>query len=161
MAITLPEPGVRSQSYVSYMCSPWHCWLVELGYPELDVLRYDDGEWAIIQYLNQPLIPCQARWQIVLQGMRRVEISAGFIAKYVAECDMHRKAFWEREEAATRAADQRELDMDRHREDVAEKASQAITRNPDLMRRIARNGLQEMSLDKIVRHIPRQRRIGL
>jgi hypothetical protein len=153
----VPDPGVTAGSYVSYMCSPYHVWFVAMGYPRLDVLEYGDGEWAIIQYLRDPIIPAETQWQAVLSGMRREPISFGFIKKYVEQLDTQRRAFWDREEAATLAAEQRELDMDRHREDMVARAATAITRNESLMNRIAKNGLQEMNLDRIARHIPRNR----
>jgi hypothetical protein len=151
------SPGVRSHNYISYVQSPWHIWFQELGYPQLDINRFPDGEWSVIEYYNAPIIPAETRWCTVLSGMRNIEISVGFIEKYVLDLDSTKKAVWEREEKKTQAVLAEAAAREQHAERMAEAAKQAIVRNPDLMERIAENGLQEMDLTRIARHIPRHR----
>lgn len=153
----VPEPGVRSHNYVSYFCSPFHVWFHHMGYPKLDVLQYEDGEWAIIQMYSAPVIPAETKWRRVLEGMQHVEISYGFIKKYVEQIDIERKAFWDREEAKSRAAEEDEVKTDLHREEMVDKAYMAIRQNPALMDRIARNGLYEMDPTQIWKNIPNHR----
>lgn len=153
----LHSPGVRSWNYISSFQSPWHIWFQELGYPQLDVNQFPDGEWSIIEYYNVPLIPSLTRWCTVLGGMRNIEISVGFIEKYVLDLDSTKKAVWDREERKTQAVLKEAEEREQHAERMSEAAKNAIVRNPDLMERISRNGLQEMDLTKIVRHIPRHR----
>lgn len=137
--------------------SKYHGWFVELGYPELDVNQFPDGSWEIIQYFNRPIIPSLTRYQAVLSGLKNIEISRGFIEKYVGQVDMARKEFWRREEAQTALAEREHAATEKHRQDSVARAAKAITQNPDLMDRIARNGLQEMDPTRIARHIPRAR----
>jgi hypothetical protein len=85
----------------SYMVSDYHRLFVEMGYPELDILKYPDGEWHIIQYYSRPIIPCLTKWQVVLGPMRNVDISRGFLEKYIRQCDITKRAFWDREERKT------------------------------------------------------------
>jgi len=137
--------------------SGFHQWFVDLGYPQLDILEYHDGEWAIIEYHNAPIIPSMTRWQLVLQGLRNVEPTIGFVEKYIKQIDPQRKAFWDRERAKTKAVYDEAERVEKHAEDSAEIAHKAITRNPDLMERIAKKGLMEMDVDKIGQHVPRSK----
>ena len=148
-------------SYVSYACSKYHDWFREMGYDRLDILQYPDGEWAIIEFETLPVIPCITKWKTVLSRLRHIEISRSFVEKYVSKIDNRRKEFWDIERARTRAVFAESEAKDRAARERAEQAFQAMRRNPDLMERIARNGLTEMNLDKIVKHIPRQQLIGM
>lgn len=150
-------PGVRSWNYISYFQSPWHIWFQELGYPQLDVNKFEDGEWSIIEYYKVPLVPSMTPWCTVLSGMRNIEISVGFIEKYVLDLDSTKKAVWDREEKKTQRILKEAEAREQHAERMSDAATLAITRNPALMERIAKNGLQEMDLTKIVQHIPRHR----
>lgn len=148
-----------ARDYVSYFFSEYHPWFVELGYPLLDVIQFSDGhgEWGIIQCQTMPIVPSITKWKVVLSEIKNVEISFSFIEKWTAEIDLQRKAFWDREDAKTKALDVQEDATDRHREDMVRRAHLAITRNPALMERIAKNGIQEMDLDKIRKHIPKHK----
>jgi hypothetical protein len=126
-----------------------------LGYPELDILEYSDGSWDIIQYYQSPTVPCLTQWQMVLGTFKNVEKSFALCQKYAQELDIERKQFWAREEAATKAVEDEWQARERHAEDSAELATQAVVRNPNLMNRIGKNGLKEMDLTSIARHIPR------
>jgi hypothetical protein len=135
--------------------SKYHDWFVEMGYPQLDIQKYEDGEWAIIETLNRPVVPSMTRFKVILQGMKNVEISRGFIEKYVKQIDPLRKEFWDRERRATQQAEDAVEIRERHAEDSAERAAAAIVGNDALMERITRNGLSEMNLDKIAKHVPK------
>lgn len=137
-----------------YICSKWYPWLVELGYPQLDVVKYDDGEWAVIEYYRTPVIPSLTPWKVVLSGMRHLEISKGFLKKYIDEIDLQKKAIWEREERRTQKMLAEKEAQEQAAHDRVDTAFKAIRYNPDLMERIAKNGLSEMNLDKIARHVP-------
>lgn len=152
-------PGLYSFNYISYLQSPYHVWFVEMGYPELDVLQYEDGEWWIVQYYNAPVIPALTRWQTVLGPMRNVEIGYGFCWRWARALDAHRKEYLDKEEAKSRAAEEEWEAVERHAEDSAEKAATAIIRNPDLMERIARNGFEEMELNRIAKYVPKTEKV--
>ncbi len=137
------------------MYSKYHHWFVELGYPQLDINEYSDGEWAIIEYLNSPVIPCQCKWNVILGGLRHIIPSFSFCEKYVQMLDTKKRYYWEMEELKSRQAEMSAEDMDKHREELSNKAFFAVRQNPFLMERIAQNGLQEMDLKNIAKHIPR------
>ena len=139
--------------YPEAFWSKYHDWFVELGYPQLDIVKYDDGEWAIIETQNAPIVPSQTKFKVILRGMKNVDITRGFVEKYIKQIDPLRKAFWERERRASQAAEDAVEAREKHVEDFAEKASQAVLGNDALMERISRNGLSEMNLDKIAKHI--------
>lgn len=147
------QPGFYSWAYPSYMVSPYYCWFVLMGWPQLDINVLDDGAWEIIQYYRSPVIPAQTEWQMVLGTMENVEISYTFCEKVVKQLDLHRKQFWDREEAKSKAVADEFEKKERHAEEYAEMASKAILGNEGLMNRIAKYGMQEMDLDRIARHI--------
>lgn len=135
------------------MVSPWWRVCRDLGYPELDVRQYADGEWSIIQYLQTPLIPSLTRWQPVLIGIRNVEISATFIKKKADELNLERGHVWDgvrREEARALA----EVQADETRaQERAQMKLDIVKRAPDLYARVMRNGVKELELDRLIQHI--------
>ncbi len=151
------KEGVTALNYVSYFCSRYHPWFVELGYPQLDINEYPDGEWEIIEYHRSPVVPAETPFQVVLRGMRNISITKSFIEKYVAQIDPRKAAFWERENGKTKVVLAEAEARERNALELSERATKAITQNPDLMNRIAKNGLGEMDVDQIRRHIPRSR----
>ncbi len=156
LTIDVPEPGFYSD-YPSSVCSPWYCWFQHMGYPELDLRRFEDGEWAILQYMHAPLLPSEYRWQWALTGFSNTEISYPFIRRMVEAIDITKKEFWDREEEKTREVDAEFERTERHREDMVTRASKAIMSNPGLCERIAKRGIREMDLKMIRRHIPKSR----
>ena len=140
--------------YDEYVWSKWHPWFVDMGYPLLDINRYADGEWSIIQWLTRPVVPAITEWQSVLSGMRNVDITRGFVEKYIKQADMQRKAFWDREDAASREAEDEFESKELHAEELATKATEAIMGNDDLCQRIVKKGMGEMDPLKIARHVP-------
>lgn len=141
-------------------CGPWYSWCCELGYPNVDVQQWPDGEWCLIEFYNAPIMPATTRWNYILHGMRNIEISTGFLTKYVQQLDLHKKAAWDALDEKEKAQDEEKAALDRHAEDTAEKAKNIIMQTPSLIERIAKNGLKEMDLDKIAKHIPNNQFIG-
>lgn len=141
-------------------CGPWYAWCVELGYPNLDVQQWPDGEWALIEFYNAPIIPGNTRWNFVLQDLRNIEITPGFLAAYTRKLDLQRQQAWADLEAKEKAQDEEKAKLDAHAEDTAERAKNVILNTPSLVERIAENGLKEMDLEKIIKHIPRHQLLG-
>jgi hypothetical protein len=152
--VILTSPGIYSW-YPSSMVGPWWTWFVDLGYPELDIARYEDGSWDIIRYLNSPVMPCLTRHQLVLGHMFNVDITHGFVEKHVQQLDTSRKEFWDREEAKTKAVEDEARKVELHAEEFSSRGTAAIMQNPDLMERVMKNGLQEIDIDRIGRHVPK------
>lgn len=150
----MSSPGIKSW-YPSYMVSPWYCWFVEMGHPNLDVMQWKDGSWAIIEYYKAPIIPSETKWNIVLGYMENVEISAGFIFNWIKKFDLHKKQVWDEEEAKSREAELEWERNERHAEDTVNEYSKAVMGNDDLLNRIAKNGLQEALPWNILKHVPR------
>lgn len=139
---------------ISYICSKYHPWFRSMNYPQLDIHKYDDGEWALIEYYRTPVVPCLTPWRAVLSGLRHIEISRGFVEKYIAETDLTRKQAWAKHEADTQRMLEEKDALERAAYDRVDAAHNVIRHNPDLMDRIAKHGLGEMNLDKIARHVP-------
>lgn len=152
----LPDPGYYDW-YPSTWCSDYYAWFVALGYPLLDIRTWPDGEWAILQYHGKPYVPSLTKWHWVLTDLKNVEISPSFVEKWVGALDLTRQEIWDREAAKTKEIDREQTALQRHNEEMVDRAHQAITRNPDLMERIARHGFEEMDLRRIARNIPSYR----
>jgi hypothetical protein len=141
----------------SAMCSKYWTWFAEEGYPELDIIEYPDGEWAIIQYYSQPIIPSLTRWNFVLTGLRNIIPTKSMVIKFAKNLDLTRKEKHAAEEEKTKAVELEAEARERHAVDLGERCSEAVLKNPELMERIARNGLKEMDLLKIRSNIPNYR----
>ena len=134
--------------------SDYHSWFVEMGYPELDIVEYQDGSWDIIQFLGQTVIPAEAQWQVVLGNIKNRIPTYSFCYHWAQKLDLNRRHFWEEEEKSRQAHLDKALDQDKHVEDLAERMSSIVSQTPTLMDRIARNGPQEMLLHKVAEHVP-------
>lgn len=136
-------------------CSKYYSWFCDLGYPNADLQQWNDGEWALIEFYNSPIIPSMTRWNFILSGMRNVDITRGFVTRFLHSLDLRKREVWEAAEARDKAQDEEKARLDRHAEETAEKAKNIIMNTPTLVERIAKNGLQEMNLHNIVKHVPR------
>jgi len=139
----------------SYICSKYYNWFKQLGYDRLDINKYSDGSWDIIEFQTVPLIPSQTMYRTILGNMKNIEISYGFVQKYVDEIDLTKKQIWAREEKRTQKMLDEKDAQERAAYDRSDQAFKAMRYNPDLMERIVKNGLGEMNIDKIARHVPR------
>lgn len=153
---TLSKPGYYPW-YPSRWCSDWYVWFCELGYPMLDIRTWPDGEWAIVQYHKTPIVPSRTPWSWVLTELRKVDITPGFVKRWVEALDLTRKEVWATEREKTKEIEREQEALLRHNNEMVERAHESITRNPDLMNRIARNGFDELDLRKIARNIPNYR----
>lgn len=153
----LDTPKVTLANYVSYMVSPYNAWFRDLGYPELDVISYDDGEWAIIQYHKSPVIPHLTPWSFVLKRIRHLEKSPAVFKKYTDQLDLEKRHVWAKQDADDRELSRSLDEEDRRFEDKSKRIVDSVMRNDDLVQRVARNGLGELSLRSISRHIPNHR----
>jgi len=145
---------------VSYANSDYYHWFVELGYPQLDIVVFEDGEWAIREFYSCPIVPSMTQWKYVLQGMRHIEITKSFVEKWCHRLDLTRKEMWDLEEAKTAKVEADHAAVEVHREEFANAALNIIKKNDDLVERVAKNGPQEINLDKIAKHIPESKLRG-
>lgn len=139
-------------AYISYFTSRYYPIFVELGYPQLDVREITDGSWCILEMMRSPVIPSLTKWRDVLGPIKHVEISKGFIQKYVTAIDTMKDGLWDRERKKTRDMLLEKESIDRRREDLSNRAFLAMRQNPALMERIAKYGLAAMDLNDIAKH---------
>lgn len=142
---------------MSYMHSPYHHIFVELGFPQLDIKRFPSGEWAIREFIRSPVVPSLTPWKYVLTGLRNIEITKGFIEKYLWQIDPRNKAFWEKEEADRLRA---EKERDYYENERAERIMQLgkqLSKNEDLMEQANRIGPAAFDLENIGRKIYKER----
>ena len=134
--------------------SDYHHWFVEMGYPELDIVEYQDGSWDIIQFIGQTIVPAEAKWQVVLGGIKNRVKSYGFCEHWAKKLDNTKRHFWEEQDKERETHLAKALDQDKHVEDLAERMSYVVTNTPTLMDRIAKKGPGEMLLHKVAEHVP-------
>ena len=151
------KPVVTRANYVSYFFTGYNTWFRELGYPLLDINRWPDGEWAILQAERTPVVPCLTRWNYVLTGLRNIEISKVFVEKYTEMLDLTKKAFWDKEDSKTKEMELEKERVEQNAQLRVDAAHKAITQNPDLMNRIAKFGIGQMDLINVVKNIPSYR----
>jgi hypothetical protein len=137
----------------SYACSPDYHLFVELGYPQLDRITYEDGSWAIREFYTQPIVPCLTQWRVIFSGFQNVEFNRSFVKRMIEMIDLERREFWIRmeEEEAERA--QAEESAINARADLHARAAKEICRNDALMERAAKQGPSAFSLDSILREM--------
>lgn len=150
----IPAARVTASNYVSHMVSPFNQWFQHFGYPELDVVQYEDGEWAIIQFHRSPVVPALTPWSPVLTKMRHVELTPWVCQKYANQLDLEKRHVWDEQEKLELRARHQQAAEDAHAEDIASRMHKAITQNPALMERIARKGMKEINLRRLAKHIP-------
>lgn len=129
----------------SAFTSEYYPMFVELGYPQLDIKRWEDGEWAILEMDNAPVVPSLTRWKYILTGLRHIEITSAFLARYVRQIDPRFPEFWEREAAKSKAIEDEQAWAERAREDVAMKTAKELLKNEALKERVARYGVRELT----------------
>ena len=139
---------------MSSMLSKYHWMFIEAGYPECDAVLHKDGSWSIRQFHQRPIIPSMTKWNWVLTDIRHREISPTFIKTYLDRLDPSKPHYFEDEMKKSQEAIEEAEKAEQHKEEIAEKATKAITRNEELCERIAKNGIGEIDLDKIAKHIP-------
>lgn len=130
----------------------------DLGYPQLDMIRHDDGSWSIIEMLNAPVIPSMTRWSYILKNIKHQEVNVTFIKRMIERIDPRGRELWDIEDSKSAAVEMDEVRRQEHKEEFADKAFKAIRGNEGLMERIYKGGLREMNLDRIYQHIPQQQR---
>lgn len=161
-------PNLRSTLPEAYR-SPWYGWFVDMGYPNLDILKEgcswwrdcpETGTWHLIEFHRSPVIPALTNWTYVLQDIKNVEISRSFVEKFVHSLDLRRKQVWDEHDAKSKRLKDEQDRLERHREATAEEALKIIKKNDGLMDRIHRYGMHEMAPHVIWRHVPRHLKIG-
>lgn len=149
-------PGY-DRSMPSTMVSRWHRCFVAMGYPELDLVEYPDGEKAIIQYFNRPIIPSLTRWGYVLTKIRNQDVNYYWLKEKADDLNLEKKKVWHEQEGIEKEALRRQLEEDRRSEDFATRMLDTVNRNDGWRQRIAKNGLNELNPLKLLNHIPRYR----
>ncbi len=139
------------------MVSRWHRCFVAMGYPELDLVEYPDGEKAIIQYFNRPIIPSLTRWGFVLTKIRNVNVDYYWLKEKADALNLENKKVWAEQDAVEKEAIRQQLEEDRRSEDFATRMLANVKNNDDWMQRIARNGLKELNPLRLLNNCPRYR----
>ncbi len=148
------HPGFH-RDYPSTMVSDYYCWFKDMGYPELDIVRYPDGEWAIIQYYNTPIIPSMTKWNFVLKGIRNTELNYGFVKTYAEKLDIEKRTIWEEQAKCERKMYEESEYEERRAQDRADHFVKGVRGCDDLMQRVAKNGLKELDPRRMLNNIPR------
>lgn len=143
--------------YDSYMISKYHHIFVDLGFPQLDVKQFEDGEWSIREFHRSPVVPSLTTWKHVLTGMRNVEISEGFIRAYLWKIDPRTKAFWEKDESERIAEEKTRAYYENEKIERVMQLGKQLSKNEALMERARRIGPAAFDLENIGRQIHAER----
>lgn len=153
----IPAKAITSYNYRSYFVSPWNVWFEHMGYPELDVIEYPDGEKAVIEYLKAPTVPALTPWNFTLTKLRNMELTYDWLKAWADQKCLERRHVWEEQAKLEERLRQDQLAEDRRSEDFVTRAHAAVVNNPDLMQRVGKNGLGELHPFKLLKHVPKSR----
>jgi hypothetical protein len=141
----------------------YYGWCRGAGFSNVDVIdhRLDDGKWDLVEYYNAPIIPALTQWNYILIGITEPLIKP-VIQKFLRDLDIHQKAYWAQQELEAKESERKRKAQEEAQDDAATRATGLIMGNPDLVNRIAKNGLQEaLNPVNILKHIPRSSLNGL
>jgi hypothetical protein len=145
-------------SNFTYLNSPFvgphYEWFCELGYPQCDLHIFPTGEWAILEMMNAPLIPSLTAWRWIAKGFRNIEPQQSRVAKILDRCNPQKQQMWDEEEARSALLESQIKAREERADEVATEWTKAVMRNPDLVDRIAQNGIEEVLPHKIAAHVP-------
>lgn len=141
----------------SYFLSKYYPWFVELGYPQLDIVEYEDGEWSIIEMMNYPVIPSLCQWKHIFSGFRNRPPTKSFVKRLIDMIDLQKREAWDRYEQATREAEEKHERTEKARETLASGIAQAVSKNEDLTARVLQNGFDEIQLKTLIKRIPQHK----
>jgi hypothetical protein len=128
-----------------------------MGYPQLDVKQWADGEWAIREFIRSPVIPSLTPWKYVLTGMRNIEITRGFIEKYLWQIDPRNKGFWEKDESEREREEKERQYFENEKAERIMQLGKQLSKNEDLMEEAYKKGPAAFDLENIGRKIYRER----
>ncbi|UOF77049.1 hypothetical protein [Caudoviricetes sp.] len=138
----------------SSFVSKYYHWFCELGYPQLDIAEYNDGEWAIIEMENAPVMPSYTRHRVIFRGFRHMEPCRSLVKKLIDMIDLQRdEVMAAHEKRSEELAEQKEK-INKERAEAKLNAFKLLTKNEDLKERIAQNGSDELRLDVLAKRIP-------
>jgi hypothetical protein len=127
--------------------------LCDMGYPELDIKQFKDGEWAIREFYRSPVVPAHTPWKYVLKGLRNIEISESFIKKYLWQMDPRNAHFWKKHEDDTKAIDLEKTRAENDKADRYMQVGKQLAKNDSLMADAAVMGPAAFDLERIGRKI--------
>ena len=140
----------------SSMVSDRYPVFVELGYPQLDVETFEDGSWAILEYINAPLIPSLTSWKWVYKGFHNIEFSSALAAKLIRQIDPQYPEYWAQELLKSTKLLTEKNERARFEEDWTERMVPQMMANPALMERVARYGMRELDPARIALAIAKE-----
>lgn len=140
----------------SSFVGPHYPMFVKLGYNQLDIEVFDDGEWAVREMLSAPVVPSLTTWKYILKGLRNIEINSGTVGKLIHQIDPQYPEFWAREALKTKGILGEKNSRIEFENDWAEKMAPKILRNPGLMERISRFGMRELDPARIALAIAKE-----
>jgi hypothetical protein len=121
----------------------------DLGFPQCDVVFYEDGEFSFIEYYNAPLIPSQTRFMHIAKGFRNIEFNESLIKRVLTKIDPRNPEFWADQILKSTKLEEEKAQKQEADEDWAQKTIPLLLKNDALKERVARYGASEISLDKI------------
>jgi hypothetical protein len=75
--------------------------------------------------------------------------------------DIRKKEAWDIAEARTKAMEKEKEMLENHAQETAEKAKNLIMRCPEVLERVAKNGIAEANPMTILKHMSRHKKNGL
>lgn len=141
---------------ISYACSDDYHIFVSLGYPQLDRITYCDGEWAIREFYNRPIIPSLTKWRVVFSGFRNIEFSYSFVKKMIEMIDNQKEQYWRDLDKIERDFIEHDESIQRSRVQNAMDVAERLMKKEKFMEAIHRIGRNAFKMENIIRGLPRE-----
>jgi hypothetical protein len=139
--------------YDSYMISPYHRILVELGHPELDVKILRDGSWGIREFYRSPVVPSLTPWKWVLKNVRNELVTRSFIERWVSDLDPRNRGFLERADAESAALAKMKDDALEEKAERIMQLGKQLAHNDDLMNDAHTMGWRAFDLEHMAKRV--------
>lgn len=137
--------------------SAYYSIFCENGYPMLDIIDGENGEWHIIEYLNAPTVPSLTKWAYVLTNIRNREKTWPSIKNLIENLDMYSDYFWSRLKKEEEEAYNRVDSIEQQRIAAAEKTAEALANNDWFREEYAKHGAEAFKLETLAKDIVKQR----
>lgn len=137
----------------SSFVGPYYKICCDLGLPQVDVQKFSDGSWALIEMMNAPVVPSLTKWNYIAKGLKNCEINHSRIKRIIDEIDPRKQWLWDKEKRKSDAIEQQAKDREDFYEERVSEVVKDAARNPDLQERIAKHGIQEILPHNIAKNL--------
>lgn len=152
----------HAPSYLLYGDNKFYRWTKNFGYPNVDIIddRAADGTWSLVEYLRSPVVPSLTPWNYILRDITE-PLTESLVKRFCEMLDLRKREYRARMEAEEKDSKAKVDSALKLEDEIATKAAKLISGNDGLLQRIAKNGVAEITPERILSNVPRHQQNGL